>query len=91
MFREAVQGAASEGSGQCLVVNYHRGTVHQIPVNNGHMSPVAGYHRDSDKCLVLDTNTWRYPPVWMDTELLWAAMCRRTNIGVPRGYLVVEK
>lgn len=89
-FRAVLQRAVSEESGQCLVVNYHRGTVKQIPVNNGHMSPVAGYHMDSDKCLILDTNTWRYPPVWVDTKMLWEAMCKRTNIGVPRGFLVVE-
>merc|ERR1711924_594354 len=79
-FREAVRGAILEGSGQCVVVNYHRGTVHQIPVNNGHFSPVGGYHRESDRCLVLDTNSWRYPPVWIETGLLWRAMCKRTNV-----------
>ena len=89
-FRAAVGEAATNHSHRCLVVNYHRGTVHQIPVNNGHMSPVAGYHRESDMCLVLDTNAWRYPPIWVETQLLWEAMCKRTNIGVPRGFLLVR-
>lgn len=89
-FRAAVIAAAAQATSSCVLANYQRGAVHQIPVNNGHMSPIGGYHGETDRCLVLDTNSWRYPPVWVEVDLLWRAMCQRSNIGTPRGYVVVR-
>merc|ERR1711908_167303 len=89
-FRAHVQSVSSaEADSKCLIINYLRGAVHQLPITNGHMSLVAGYHADSDHCLVLDTNTWRYPPIWISLEAIYAAMSHPTNIGVPRGYTTV--
>lgn len=55
-----------------LVVNYARKALKQVGV--GHISPIAAYHKKSDKMLVLDVASHKYPPVWVDTKMLWKAM-----------------
>ena len=39
----------------------------------GHISPVAAYNEESDQFLILDVSRYKYPPVWVDTETLWAS------------------
>uniref|UniRef100_A0A7S4UP31 glutathione gamma-glutamylcysteinyltransferase n=1 Tax=Alexandrium monilatum TaxID=311494 RepID=A0A7S4UP31_9DINO len=72
-----------------LMVNYSRQVVGQRMFSGGHYAPLGGYHRGLDKVLVLDVNSWRYPSVWVDLPLLWAAVHTRVGNGSWRGYLRV--
>ena len=46
-----------------MIVNYHMATLGQSPTY-GHHSPLAGYHEETDRFLLLD--------VWKETEECWA-------------------
>ena len=55
-----------------------------------HWSPLAAYHAQSDRFLVLDVNRIRYPPYWAKAEDLFRAMnTLDPDAGAKRGYLVV--
>ncbi len=75
--------------GDVVLVNYVRKAIHQK--TGGHISPLAAYDEDTDRFLVMDVSTYKYPPVWVKTEALWAAMntvdgdSNRT-----RGYVLVQ-
>lgn len=74
-----------------VLVNYFRPTLGQE--GGGHHSPLAAYHRDSDRFLILDVARYKYPPVWVTADDLFAAMSTR-DPGTPdktRGYLLVSR
>lgn len=72
-----------------LIVNYSRGAVGQQ--ETGHISPVAAYHAGSDRFLILDVADYKYPPVWVKAEKLFAAMATAdSSSGHSRGYVVVS-
>lgn len=74
--------------GSFVVVNYDRAGVGQTP--GGHISPVSAYHASSDRFLVLDVAGYKYPPVWVKTSALWAAMSKIDNQSKhSRGYVIV--
>ncbi|MFM2310945.1 MAG: hypothetical protein RLZZ04_221 [Cyanobacteriota bacterium] len=52
-----------------VLVNYRRPALNQI--GGGHISPIAAYHQQSDRFLILDVAAYKYPPVWVRTEELW--------------------
>jgi hypothetical protein len=52
-----------------VLVNYRRPALKQT--GGGHISPIAAYHQQSDRFLILDVAAYRYPPVWVRTEELW--------------------
>ncbi len=54
-----------------VLVNYLRSTIGQE--RGGHISPIAAYHEDSDRFLILDVSRYKYPPVWVTAEDLWKA------------------
>lgn len=74
--------------GNFVVVNYDRARVGQSPM--GHISPISAYHEASDRLLVLDVASFKYPPTWVATAALWDAMntidqeSKRT-----RGYVLI--
>ncbi len=37
---------------------------------DGHFTPIGGYHEKTDKVLLFDTARFKYPPHWVDIELL---------------------
>lgn len=55
-----------------VLVNYLRRTIGQEA--GGHISPLAAYHEESDRFLILDVSRYKYPPVWVKAEELWQAM-----------------
>lgn len=55
-----------------LLVNYHRRGLGQL--GGGHISPIGARDPASDRVLILDVSTLRYPPVWVDTAALFQAM-----------------
>ena len=55
-----------------VIVNYLRRTIGQE--RGGHISPLAAYDADTDRFLVLDVSRYKYPPVWVEADDLFAAM-----------------
>lgn len=73
-----------------IIANYDRGHIGQR--GGGHFSPLAAYHRASDRVLILDVAEIRYPPVWVTTPNLFAAMASFDPMARrSRGYAVVRR
>ena len=86
--REAEENLSTPGD--YLLVNYLRRAAGQA--GGGHISPVAAYHAEGDRMLVLETARYKYPPFWMSTERLFDAMATTDGAsGLMRGYLVVSE
>ena len=73
-----------------VIVNYLRRAIGQE--GGGHHSPLAAYHRESDRFLILDVARYKYPPVWVTAADLFSAMNTGdpTVSGTTRGYLLVS-
>ena len=72
-----------------LLVNYHRPALHQE--GGGHISPIAAWDAASDRALVLDVSTYKYPPVWVAVADLHRAMATVDGAsGLTRGWVVVR-
>ena len=59
----------------------------------GHISPLAAFDAESDRFLILDVARYKYPPVWVKTVELFAAMntTDSDNENKTRGYVLVAK
>ena len=69
-----------------LLANYQRETLRQGRV--GHISPLAAYHSASDRVLIMDTASYKYPHTWVPVEVLYAAMQEIDNAsGQTRGFI----
>jgi hypothetical protein len=86
-FREAAQSTLAEAR-TFLVVNYDRRGLGQVGA--GHISPIGAFSRETDRLLVLDVATYKYPYTWVPVSSLWAAMSAvDPDSGRSRGYLLV--
>lgn len=84
--RDAVENLKTQGN--FVIVNYDRAAVGQTP--GGHISPVSAYHAASDRFLVLDVASYKYPPVWVKASALWPAMTTMDGQAKrSRGYVLV--
>ena len=74
-----------------LIINYLRSAIGQEKY--GHISPLAAYDEDSDRFLILDVSRYKYPPVWVETATLFAAMNTpdRDNENKSRGFVIVSR
>ena len=86
----AEAAAALAGRGRFVIVNYLRTALGQQ--RYGHISPLAAYDRRSDRFLILDVARYKYPPVWVRTADLFAAMktIDQGNGNQTRGFLVLD-
>jgi hypothetical protein len=86
---EARAALAAEGS--FVVVNYLRKAIGQE--KGGHISPLAAYDAESDRFLILDVARYKYPPVWVKSSDLFAAMntTDSDNDNKTRGYVLLAK
>ncbi|MFL5333606.1 MAG: phytochelatin synthase family protein [Geminicoccaceae bacterium] len=74
-----------------LLVNFWRATLSDDHQGGGHFSPLAAYNGRADDLLLMDVARYKYPPFWVDTDLLWQAMATTdTSSGRHRGFIVVE-
>ena len=74
-----------------LLVNFSRATLSDDNEGGGHFSPLAAYNGSADDLLLMDVARYKYPPFWVDTDLLWQAMATTdTSSGRHRGFIVVE-
>jgi hypothetical protein len=74
-----------------VIVNYLRKTIGQE--KGGHISPLAAYDADTDRFLILDVARYKYPPVWISTAELFAAMNTpdADNENRSRGFVLVSR
>jgi hypothetical protein len=73
-----------------VVINYLRRAIGQE--RGGHISPLAAYDADTDRFLVLDVSRYKYPPVWVSTADLFAAMNTQDsdNENRTRGFVLLR-
>jgi hypothetical protein len=76
-------------AGRHVIVNYLRRAIAQE--SGGHISPLAAYDADTDRFLILDVSRYKYPPVWVQADDLYAAMNTpdADNGNRSRGYVLV--
>ncbi len=87
-FRKLARAYLGEG-GHFVIVNYLRKALgEQI---GGHISPLAAYDGKADRFLVLDVARYKYPPVWVKTADMFAAMNTpdAANGNKTRGFMLV--
>lgn len=77
--------------GHFVLANYFRNALGQQ--KGGHFSPLAAYDKDSDRFLILDVARYKYPPVWVKAEKLFAAMNTKDsdNADRSRGYVLISR
>jgi hypothetical protein len=76
---------------RAVIVNYLRKAIGEE--RGGHISPLAAYDAQADRFLILDVARYKYPPVWVKTAELFAAMntIDADNQNKTRGYVVIRK
>ncbi len=85
--KRARQGLKTKGS--VVVVAYSRKKLKQL--GSGHISPLGAYHARSDRFLVMDVATYKYPPHWVKASKLWAAIDTvDPSTQKTRGFLLVS-
>ena len=74
-----------------VLVNYRRKEIGQE--KGGHISPLGAYDEDTDRFLILDVSRYKYPPVWVEAETLFAAMntTDSDNFDKTRGFIIVGR
>jgi hypothetical protein len=74
-----------------LLVNFSRATLSDDNAGGGNFSPLAAHNGRADALLVMDVARYKFPPFWVDTDLLWQSMATTDAVsGRHRGYIVVE-
>jgi hypothetical protein len=76
--------------GKYVIANYDRHILHQQ--GGGHISPVAAYHKGTDRWLILDVARYRYPPVWVKSEDLFKSIKGiDADSNKSRGFVLVSR
>ncbi len=70
--RMACAAVNGNSSASKLVCSFSRAALGQT--GDGHFSPIAAYHVESDSALVMDVARFKYPPYWASVEDLYLAM-----------------
>lgn len=87
-FRQLIADNLAE-PGNFVVVNYLRRAIAQE--RGGHISPIGAYDADTDQFLIMDVSRYKYPPVWVSAEALWAATNTVDSVsGKTRGFLLIS-
>ena len=76
--------------GHFVIVNYLRKAIGEQ--TGGHISPLAAYDAKADRFLILDVARYKYPPVWVKTADMFAAMNTpdAVNDNKSRGFVLVD-
>ena len=87
-FRQLASGYLGQ-PGHFVIVNYLRKAIGEEI--GGHISPLAAYDGKADRFLILDVARYRYPPVWVRTADIFAAMNTpdAANDNKSRGFALV--
>lgn len=87
-FRDLIVQNLSEPDNY-VVINYLRRAINQE--RGGHISPIAAYDADTDQFLVMDVSRYKYPPVWVSAQELWASTDTVDSVsGKTRGFLLID-
>jgi len=75
--------------GHFVIINYLRKAIGEEI--GGHISPLGAYDSKADRFLVLDVARYKYPPVWVKTVDIFAAMNTpdAANDNKSRGFVLV--
>lgn len=72
-----------------MVVSYSRAALQQT--GDGHFSPIAAYHEETDQALVLDVARFKYSPYWVSVQDLYASLEPLDEVTKrPRGWYVMR-
>ena len=89
-FRRAARAALAADQ-RYVLINFSRATLSDDDQGGGHFSPLAAFNGTADDLLVMDVARYKYPPFWVDTDLLWQAMATTdTRSNRHGGSMVVE-
>lgn len=74
-----------------VIINYLRKAIGQE--RGGHISPLAAYDAETDRFLILDVARYKYPPVWVKADELFASMNTEDsdNGNRTRGYILISR
>jgi hypothetical protein len=73
-----------------VIVDFDRGTLGQK--GGGHFSPLAAYHSEQGRFLLMDVARYKLPPCWVPADVLHRAMHAVDSVsGQSRGFLILER
>ena len=81
--------ATTQIQGFGSIINLSRKVLDQT--GDGHFCPIGGYNGEAGKVLLLDTARFKYPPHWVDTELLYESISYKQDNGLPRGFFLMSR
>jgi len=90
-FRTAAVKRLASGDA-VIIVNFLR-TALDDEHGGGHFSPLGAYDEKEDRFLMLDVARYKYPPAWVKTADLFAAMntADPDNEGKTRGFAIISR
>ena len=72
------------------ICNLSRRTLGQT--GDGHFSPVGGFNEPANQVLLLDTARFKYPPHWVDLNMLYDSMdTLDTETDSKRGFIILSR
>jgi glutathione gamma-glutamylcysteinyltransferase len=72
------------------VCNFGRKVLGQT--GDGHFAPIGGYEESSGKTLLLDTARFKYPPFWVDTNILFDSInTHDKDADKNRGFILMSR
>jgi hypothetical protein len=78
-----------QNNNSMLVVSFSRSALGQT--GDGHFSPLAAYHPETDQVLLLDVARFKYAPYWVTVEDLYNSMVPTDSVtGKSRGWFLLE-
>jgi len=91
-FRRDIRWILSDTEAQhqpLLVTSFSRAALGQT--GDGHFSPIAAYHEETDQVLVLDVARFKYAPYWVGVEDLFRSMREVDSVTQkPRGWFLLS-
>lgn len=76
-------------AGNFVAVNYQRLNIGQP--KGAHFSPIGAYHEATDTFLIMDVARYKFPPVWVRAEDLFAGMnTQDSEVTKSRGYILIR-
>ena len=79
-----------ESPTQRVIVDFDRKVLGQP--GGGHFSPLAAYHTDEDRFLLMDVARYKLPPCWVKAAVLHEAMTGTDSVsGKSRGFLRIRR
>jgi len=90
VFRQDIEEVLSTPNSLSVIVSsFSRAALGQT--GDGHFSPIAAFHRESDQVLVLDVARFKYSPFWVKIEALYHAMQPKDSATKrPRGWFLLH-